>query len=153
MKPHFKQLLALSIIRGEANWNIINELIKNILLLSNRSNFISVLHFSFEEDFEILDNKLEIEYLNKLSKAKKGNLIYSFLKFNDIELNRNKVEEIISILEKDGYWGYYRNWESKEIAEDRKADCYRLFPLPLPSLAPSRQKLRQPAGSHNAPKK
>ena len=59
--------------------------------------------FSFEEDFEILDNKLEIEYLNKLSKAKKGKLIYSFLKFNDIELNRNKVEEIISILEKDGY--------------------------------------------------
>lgn len=59
--------------------------------------------FSFEEDFEILDNKLEIEYLNKLSKAKKGKLIYSFLKFNDIELNRNKVEEIINILEKDGY--------------------------------------------------
>ena len=59
--------------------------------------------FSFEEDFEILDNKLEIETLNRLSKVRKSKLIYSFLKFNDIELNRNKVEEIINILEKDGY--------------------------------------------------
>lgn len=80
-------------IEKEFNFRVkdsINKLIKDL-------NSVDDTDYIWEQE------KLELKNLRELSLSAQSKAIYGFLKFNDVEVSRKKVEEILELIDKDGY--------------------------------------------------
>lgn len=69
-----------------------------------KNNIVNLIdEISSVEKKEFESNSLKLSNIKKLSKKERENLIYNELKNYDVEVTRNKVEEIESLIFKDGY--------------------------------------------------